>query len=397
MSYPKNWKKVKFSEIAQRKSKRIDKPHESEYENYVGLEHLDSGELLVKRWGSTKDVKSSMKLFETDDILFARRNTYLRRVSVAKFEGVCSGDIIVIEPILSHIVKGFLPIYMQYEPFENKVVAWSAGAFSKRIKWKQLSDFDVWLPTKEEQQRIVDLIWNIQQNIENIEKVISTTEKLKIGLLNQLLTKGIGHTKFKETELGEIPKEWDVVTLSDIASINMGQSPPSSSYNNDKEGLPFFQGKSDFGDKFPNVTTYTSKPTKISEPNDILFTVRAPVGAKNWNNIKSCIGRGIAAIKPKNGTDPNYLYYLLELLQYEFETLSQGSTFTAINGKELKKFKLSNMPCDEQQKVSSILVKIDSQLQCSILHKEKLSILKKKLTNEFLSYKITLQEATHNV
>lgn len=74
-----------------------------------------------------------MLQFNKNDILFARRNTYLRRVSVALFDGICSGDIIVIEPILTHIIQGFLPIYMQFKEFEDQVIAWSAGAFSKRL------------------------------------------------------------------------------------------------------------------------------------------------------------------------------------------------------------------------------------------------------------------------
>ena len=131
---PDGWNKVKFKELAKQKSVRIDNPGESGFEKYVGLEHLDSGELVVKRYGRTSDVTSTMKLFNKGDILFARRNTYLKRVSVAPFDGVCSGDIIVLEPILDHIVEGFLPIFMQFEPFENKIIALSAGAFSKRIK-----------------------------------------------------------------------------------------------------------------------------------------------------------------------------------------------------------------------------------------------------------------------
>ena len=98
---------MKFSQLAKEKSNRVDKPNESEYERYVGLDHMDSGNLIVKRWGSTKDVTSAMKLFNENDILFARRNTHLRRTSVARFDGVCSGDVIVIEPILNEIVVDF--------------------------------------------------------------------------------------------------------------------------------------------------------------------------------------------------------------------------------------------------------------------------------------------------
>jgi type I restriction enzyme S subunit len=228
---PANWKKVKFKELAKQKSVRIDDPGESGYEKYVGLEHLDSGELVVKRYGSTSDVTSTMKLFEKDDILFARRNTYLRRVSVAPFDGVCSGDIIVLEPILNHIVKDFLPIFMQFEPFENRVISLSAGAFSKRIKWKQLAEEEIFIPPIEEQKKIVETIWSIQDNIEKNDELIRITEKLKRGMLNELLTKGIGHKKFKKTDLGPIPVEWDIIALNEILKINKSSIDPQQ-YSN---------------------------------------------------------------------------------------------------------------------------------------------------------------------
>ena len=95
------WELIKFDQLALDISIRINNPNESEYERYVGLEHLDSGSRYVKRWGNTKDVKSTMKIFHKDHILFARRNTYLKRVSLTDFDGICSGDIIVLKQLLN--------------------------------------------------------------------------------------------------------------------------------------------------------------------------------------------------------------------------------------------------------------------------------------------------------
>src|SRR5438445_6218664 len=104
---------------------------------------------------------------------------------------------------------------------------------------------------------------------------------------------------YKLTEIGEIPEEWKVAKLGDseIAQVIMGQSPPSSTYNDAGKGLPFLQGNADFGDMYPQPNTYTSGPIKVARKNDILVSVRAPVGKVNLSPFECCIGRGLSAVR----------------------------------------------------------------------------------------------------
>lgn len=118
--------------------------------------------------------------------------------------------------------------------------------------------------------------------------------------------------------------------LSEIAAITMGQSPSSKVYNTSHEGLPFLQGRTTFGDIYPTFDTWTSQWNKEAQPDDILFTVRAPVGDLNIANTRIAIGRGIAAIKPKS-TSSKYLYYLLLANKDKFLTSSAGTIFDSIN------------------------------------------------------------------
>ena len=94
-----------------------------------------------------------------------------------------------------------------------------------------------------------------------------------------------------------LPTNWSWVKLGDVCEIVMGQSPPSSTYNKEKKGLPFFQGKAEFSELYPEVRKWCSKPKKLAEPLDILVSVRAPVGSTNIVNQKCCIGRGLAALR----------------------------------------------------------------------------------------------------
>lgn len=128
---------------------------------------------------------------------------------------------------------------------------------------------------------------------------------------------------------------WREVKLGDIADLNMGQSPKSEFYNDRGEGLPFFQGVKDFGERKPAETMYCSKSTKIVEPGDVLISVRAPVGDVNIAEKKSCIGRGVAGIRAKDKNN-EFLYYLLLNFKDYIRSYSGGTTYESINKDALR-------------------------------------------------------------
>jgi len=146
--------------------------------------------------------------------------------------------------------------------------------------------------------------------------------------------------------------------IRDIASLNMGQSPPSEFYNEDGVGLPFFQGIADFGDRSPDVNFYCSKPTKIADIGDVLFTVRAPVGELNLADTRCCIGRGIASIRAKN-PDANFLFYYLKYIKPYFVAISNGTTYDAVNKKDIEKAKVHIPDLNIRKKIGSVLTQID--------------------------------------
>ena len=127
------------------------------------------------------------------------------------------------------------------------------------------------------------------------------------------------------------------VTLNSVCKINMGQSPESSSYNSDGRGLPFFQGNADFGERYPITRIWCDAPAKIAQANDILISVRAPIGAVNYAYEKCCIGRGLAAITPDNtAVSTEFIYWLLKARNAELNSKGTGSTFKAIGRKILE-------------------------------------------------------------
>jgi len=190
---------------------------------------------------------------------------------------------------------------------------------------------------------------------------------------------------YKNTELGVIPEDWEVKKLEEVANIIMGQSPKSDSYNEDKIGVPFFQGNSEFGRIHPTVKKWCSEPIKVVEPLDILISVRAPVGDVNINTYKSCIGRGLGAIRANNDMNYKYLFYVMANSKDVLNSSAQGSTFTAINSGDLRNHKIVFPPLKEQEKIAEILSTIDCQIDDTDKIIDRYEVLKSGLMQRLLS------------
>ena len=172
------------------------------------------------------------------------------------------------------------------------------------------------------------------------------------------------------------------ISLKDLCNINMGQSPPSETYNKNGEGLPFFQGNADFGKKFPNPKIYCGNPIKIAEKNDILISVRAPIGAINFANEKSCIGRGLAAITVNlNKASQNYIYYLLKSKESELKYQGTGSTFKAISKNILENIAVPDIDIERQQKIVDVLDKVENLIDN---RQQQLNLLDELIESRFI-------------
>ena len=164
----------------------------------------------------------------------------------------------------------------------------------------------------------------------------------------------------------DLPAGWEAADVDEVCLVIQGQSPPGETYNTDGAGLPFLQGKAEFGDTYPTAVKWCSAPTKIAEPDDILISIRAPVGPTNLCPSQSCIGRGLAAIRPQGDIQPKYVLYALRSTEEELRSKATGTTFDAIRGDSLRSHPIPLPPLAEQRRIVAEIETQFTRLDASV-------------------------------
>lgn len=317
-----NWKTYRFEEIAQKISKTV-KPEEAEVDVYVGLEHIDGEDIHIRRKGSPSDVKGGKLRCHPGDVIFGKRRAYQRKAAIVDFEGICSAHAFVFRANPEVIDPDLFPFFLHSDQFMHRMVDISVGGLSPTINWGDLKGQEFRLPPKEDQAKITELLWAMDEVIERVVEAHEKAGKLFLSYSKSIFSDGVG-TNFELKDLGE---------------LIMGQSPPGNTYNEIGEGMRFLQGNAEFGRKYPEHTKYSTSPNKIAPKDSILISVRAPVGDLNIADKEYCIGRGLAAIYIEDRALRDYIFNFLKFARTELERNSTGSTFKAINKDVLSSLK----------------------------------------------------------
>ncbi len=300
----------------------------------------------------------------------------------------------IIRPRKEELDNHYLLYYLQHYKRQLLQIA-SAGATRNAITKAMIENLILPCPKSlEDQRRIASILSSLDRKIELNNKINADLEEMAQAIFKNWFVdfEPFKDSKFVDSELGMIPEGWKVGTLADIAEITMGQSPAGNSLNENREGMIFYQGSSDFSFRFPGIRVFTTEPKRLAVANSVLFSVRAPVGDINVAQEECCIGRGVASIKSKYGHD-SYLFYTMKSLHKLFDSFDgEGTVFGSINKKTLSAIQIL-LPSDGiVEQFNNIASSFDNRIRSLSEESSRLSLLRDTLLPRLMSGELEVPE-----
>ena len=374
-----SWKLTKVGDLAKDISKRIDNPGESEYDRFVGLGNFVSGDIKIKTWETTENLASSAKAFNAGDILFARRNAYLRRASLVDFDGCCSGDAFVLRENHDKIVPGFLAFLMNSNAIWDYANSNAAGTMSKRVKWRDLAEYEFLLPPKDQQVQLAKLLWAMDDVIER-ESLLCDKAQALLEAFRRKINQG----------------DLELFTGDQITSlITKGASPKWQGFDYCDEGTLFVTSENvleDFIDlkekKFlPLAFNDKQKRSQLNKGDILINIVGASIGRLaifNEEVENANINQAVCLFRVNSSVVPEYIVnYLLEESNKNRLLNNQSATARPnLSLKNLSDFKFFLPTKIEQEKRIEDISKIKHSLNCSKLQMKRSQSLQKSLINQ---------------
>ena len=235
---------------------------------------------------------------------------------------------------------------------------------------------EVPFPDEKEQEVIATVLRDADDLITSLVELLSKKRDIKQGMMQELLSGG--------TRLPGFGGRWGTRKLGDIATVVMGQSPAGASYNELGDGVPLIQGNADIRDRWTFDRVWTTQPTKEVEAGNVVLTVRAPVGFTALASKDACLGRGVCGVAA--GPSTRFLFHALVAAESSWASLEQGSTFTAVNGDQVRAFEL-DWPDDEHERIAiaAVLTDADSELAALERRLESARAIKTGMMQELLT------------
>ena len=308
----------------------------------------------------------------------------------------------------------YLYYYSNWQPHVDYLRARANSGVQVNLSTPAIREAEIELPPLAEQVSIGSLLSALDDRITLLRETNATLEAIAQALFKSwfvdfdpVRAKMEGRTPegmdeataalfpdgFETSELGEVPRGWRYSTVGESFVLTMGQSPPGDTYNDSGEGLAFYQGRTDFGFRFPTQRVFCSAPTRYAEPGDTLVSVRAPVGDVNMALERCCIGRGVASVRHSSGFR-GFVFYAMHGLRERFKTFdSEGTVFGSISKKDFQSLPVVVAPEDVLRAYDAVAAPIDQRIAENEVMLRTLSTLRDTLLPRLISGQLRLPEA----
>ncbi|HDX9502018.1 TPA: restriction endonuclease subunit S [Bacillus thuringiensis] len=402
-----NWEIRRIKDVCDTTSGGTPSRSKAEYYDLGTIPWIKTGELKHKYIFETEEKitevalqQSSAKLVPKNSVLMAMYGATIGKTSINKIEATTN------QACCAMIPKGKLePEFLYYVLSSNKdkIVALGAGGAQPNISQQIIREIEIPFPPQEEQQKIVSILTSVDEAIEKAEAIIEQTEKVKKGLMQQLLTKGIGHTKFKKTEIGEVPEEWSVLTLGDVTSESaFGPRFPADKYDlNGNYALLRTTDISEAGEinyrTMPLANLPEDKFQKHAlERGDLLVTRSGTCGIVcvfEDNNKPVIPGAFLIRFRVNNLALPQFLgiFMMSDLGQNKIQTMASGGVQKNLSGTNLKKLIIPLPTITEQKEIVTTIKVFENKINNEKKSLQQLHVLKKGLMQSLLTGKVRVK------
>lgn len=329
-------------------------PYSDELFTYLRITDInDDGTLNKSGLMSVSDEKAEQYLLKPNDIVFARTGGSTGRnyfYDGTDGEFVYAGFLIKFSIDSTKVNPRFIKYYCLSQEYRGWVHSFNTGSTRGNINAQTYANMPILLPSREQQDLLVDTLSVIDEKIKLNTAINENLEQQAQAIYAQMF-------------IESAEESWKTGSLSDIAVITMGQSPKGDTFNETGEGAVFYQGRTDFGFRFPTRRLYTTEPKRIALCGDALMSVRAPVGDLNVAYEECCIGRGLAAIHSKDNHQSFVLYTLFTLKKQLDVFNGEGTVFGSINKESLNSMEITIPPRELMDRFESTVSPIDRAIR----------------------------------
>lgn len=366
------WRRVKFGDVVRLAKARSADPLSDGFERYVGLEHLEPGDLRIRNWGQVADGVTFTNVFQPGQVLFGKRRAYQRKVAVADFAGVCSGDIYVMETKDPKVLlPDLLPFICQTDAFFDHAVGTSAGSLSPRTNWTSLADFEFVLPAPDDQSQLSNLLGLWYQASDAGFQALTAAQKMRRAAFTQFFECGVRGETRVVTPIGELPASWKVAALGDRYDVQLGKM-MSEAARSAPGQTPYLRNanvqwnKLELDDIAEMAFTPKEKEKFSLRFGDILACEGRHVGkSAMWKDEVpgACFQKALHRLRRRSVSDePRYLLHCLQHYSWagKFIAVTGETTIPHLPAERFRAMLFPFPPLDEQIEIAVAIEDIDA-------------------------------------